>query len=777
MMLRMLKNDLKRNKIITATLCSFMILAAMLVSGAVSIILTLSGSMDTLLERSDAAHFAQLHAGEMEQADVDTFVSEHENLIKAQQTVELLGISGANIYIGGQAHSEADSLMENSFVRQNKQLDYLLDTNNEVLEVSDGEIAVPIYHMQRYDLHIGDQVRVENGEFHKDFTIVSFLRDSLMNPSMINSKRFLVSDGDWEILHKQLGEIEYMIEFQLYDTGKLQELETLFQDSGLPQKGTAMGYSLVKVINAMSDGVAASVIILIALLLTVIAALCLRFTMLTTIEEDYREIGVMKAMGISNGDIRKLYMVKYAVMSAAACTVGYLISLLAQNIFTANISLYMGSGKQSVWNKLLPIIGAGIVFGAIIVFCMVVLRRFRHISALEALRFGMARDKRERLGKHTLSGSRITNVNLFLGLKEVSDRFRVYGLLCFVFILCSFLMIVPINFLNTLQSPNFIAYMGAGKCDLRLDLQHTPDIIARYAEAEEYLKKDSDVQKYAALFTCSFKVQDDAGEYESMKIEIGDFTKFPLEYTLGSAPQNENEIALSAMNAEEYDKKPGDSLTLLVGNEERQMTVCGIYQDVTNGGKTAKALLPVDLQQTIWFTVNIDLQPGVSLEEKRQEYSEMFYPVKVTDVKEYIYQTLGGVIDQLGLVIKLAFLLAVMVAALITAMFFRMLIAKEARQIAIMKSMGFTVFDIMKQYFTRAVLILISGTIIGTLTANLLGEKLAGLLISGVSQMRFVIDPFYTCILCPIALILTVTVTISFSRRTIRDIDVMLAAE
>lgn len=797
MMTRMLKNDLKRNRMITVILCVFIILAAMLVSGAISIILTLLGSMDTLLERADTAHFAQLHAGSIEQREFDDFVRENNQLIRAQQTVELLGIDGANIYINNQTHSEADSLMENSFVRQNEQFDYLLDTDNQVLQVSDGEIAVPIYHMQRYDLQLGDKIWVADKEFQKEFTIVAFLRDSLMNPSVINSKRFLVSDKDWELLQGRLGEIEYMIEFQLHDPSRQSELETLYQDAGLPQKGTAMGYSLVKVINGMSDGVAASVIVLIAVLLLLIAALCLRFTMLTTIEEDYREIGVMKAIGIGGQDIRKLYMAKYVVMSALACVLGYLLSLLAQNLFTANISLYMGTGKQTVWTRLPPIFGAGIVFTAITNFCMVVLRRFRRISALEALRSGMVPVQSAKLGRRILPGtsssegsydggcpegytftrSRMKDVNLFLGVKEVFKNFRVYGLLCFVFILCSFLMIVPINFLSTLESPDFLTYMGAGKCDLRLDLQHTPDIIARYEKTEEYLQKDEDIQKYAALFTSSFKVLDNEGKYENMKVEVGDFSSFPLEYTYGTAPQRENEIALSSMNAEEYQKKPGDVLTLVVNNEERRLNVCGIYQDVTNGGKTAKALLPFDMDQVIWFTVNMDLKEGVSLEEKRQEYMEAFQPAKVTDIHEYIEQTLGGIMEQLRLVVKFAFALAVAVSVLITAMFFKMLITKEARQVAIMKSMGFTVGNVWKQYLSRAILILIAGTILGTLTANLLGEKLAGLLVSGISHMRFVINPLYTCFLCPLTLILAVTVTITFSRQTIRRIRVMIAAE
>lgn len=774
---KMLRNDLKRNKLITVALFVFILLATMLVSGAVNIIFTLFGSMDTLLEESNAAHFAQLHAGTIRQAELDAFAKEHSELISSQQTVALLGISGDGIYLGDRGISEADSVMENSFVKQNSRFDFLLDTDNRIVQLSDGQVAVPIYHMQKYDLQIGDNVRIAQGGFQKEFTIAAFVRDSLMNPSMINSKRFLVSDGDWELLQSELGEIEYMIEFQLHDTARLNELETLYQDSALPQKGTAMGYSLVRVINGMSDGIAAAVIILIAILLMLIAALCLRFTMLTTIEEDYREIGVMKAIGISNGDIRKLYMVKYVVLAALACASGYLLSLLVGGAFTANITLYMGAANQTVWTRILPLLGAGVVFGAIALYCRLVLRRFRRITALEALRAGVITGTQTRLGKSRLSRSRFGDVNIFLGVNELLGHLSVYSLLCFVFMLCAFLMIVPLNLLNTLESPGFVAYMGAGQCDLRVDLQQTQDISTRFAQTEQYLRNDTDVERYSPLYTSSFKAQNTMGDYDNLKVEIGDFSIFPLEYTDGAAPQSENEIALSAMNAQEYQKKPGDTLTLIVGNEERELSVCGIYQDVTNGGKTAKARLPFDMEQVIWFTINIDLKEGVALTEKQQEYSAMFQPAKVTDVSEYVYQTLGGIIEQLRLVVKFTFVLALVIAAFITAMFFKMLMAKEAGQIAIMKSLGFTVKDIAKQYLTRALVTLTAGVLLGGWLASLLGEKLAGLLLSGISELQFVIHPLSVYFLCPVALIAAVTVTIILSNRTIRNISVLMVAE
>ena len=44
------------------------------------------------------------------------------------------------------------------------------------------------------------------------------------------------------------------------------------------------------------------------------------------------------------------------------------------------------------------------------------------------------------------------------------------------------------------------------------------------------------------------------GSEENIKIELGDHSIFPIQYTEGRAPAVENEIALSSLNADEMSK-------------------------------------------------------------------------------------------------------------------------------------------------------------------------------------------------------------------------------
>ena len=93
------------------------------------------------------------------------------------------------------------------------------------------------------------------------------------------------------------------------------------------------------------------------------------------------------------------------------------------------------------------------------------------------------------------------------------------------------------------------------------------------------------------------------GSEENLKIELGDHSIFPIEYSEGRAPAAEDEIALSTINADEMSKKVGDVITLVIEGKEKNLTVSGIYSDITNGGKTAKAVFTDNSADIMWSII------------------------------------------------------------------------------------------------------------------------------------------------------------------------------
>jgi putative ABC transport system permease protein len=279
---------------------------------------------------------------------------------------------------------------------------------------------------------------------------------------------------------------------------------------------------------------------------------------------------------------------------------------------------------------------------------------------------------------------------------------------------------------------------------------------------------DPDVAKLSPLVTSQFKVKERDGTLETLNIESGDFSLFPLDYVNGAAPQQENEIALSYLNAREMEKEIGDTVTLLIEGQEREMEVSGIYQDITNGGRTAKATVPYNPQSVLWYTVNLDLVPEANIKVKVLEYSQLFDPARVTDTASFVSQTVGNTVQQLKSVTTVTVAVGLAVSILITALFMMMLITKDSNQIAIMRSLGFSLRHIRTQYLSRALFLLVSGIVLGTLFSNTLGQQLVSVVLSllGASRIRFVIDPLQVYVMYPLLLMFTVAVTTILSTRT-----------
>jgi putative ABC transport system permease protein len=771
MLLKMLKKDFLRKKVITIAIFIFIMLSATLIASGANMFIDLSNSLNYIFEKSNAPHFVQYHAGEFNQADIDEWTL-NNGLVKSQQTSESINIHESNVYFKDNLTPEEAGVMEMGFVKQNDSFDFLLDLQSQVIHVAKGEIAVPIYYMQKEDMKIGDALRIQNDKVRLEFTVVSFIRDVQMNPSIVSSKRFVVSDSDFETLKKNFGVIEYQIGFQLYDLSQLGEFGNSYKLSSLPQKGPPIDYELLKTLNALTDGLIAAVIIFISFLLNIVALLCLRFTILATIEEDYKEIGVMKAIGILQPDIKRIYLSKYFVMAAGASVTGYILSLFLNKLFSANIMLYIGTAPKNIVQIMAPFLAASLIFFIVLFSCMLTLRRFNKITAVQALRLGNTGETYTGKSFFPLHKNNFFNVNIFLGLRDVLLRFRLYALLFLVFLICTFIIIVPINFLNTLQSPEFVAYMGLGSSDILIDLRQTDNIIERFEDMLTYIKNDADVERFSPLITCKFNVINTDGYEESLSVETGDFSVFPLEYLEGTAPIKDNEIALSYLSAGELGKSVGQNIQLIVDNQIKEMQVSGIYQDITDGGRTAKAPIPPDHETAAWYRVSLDVKTDI--DEKMDEYATAFFPAKITNIDGYLDQTFAGTTDQLKLLTMLAVVIAVIVAILITSLFLKMLIAKDVSQIVIMKSLGFSLQDVQLQYIIRALLILNTGIILGTVFSNTIGQNMIGAVLSmvGAPNIEFIINPLHAYILSPIGLIIIVTITTLLSIVSMKDFNI-----
>lgn len=743
---RMITNDIRKSKLITITTLAFVTAAAMLVSLAAILIVNLAGSIDAMMVQAKTPHFMQMHSGDLDMASLTAF-ADGQKKIEEWQVLEYLNIENSAIMLDDE--SLTNNVQDNGLSVQSGQFDYLLDLDGQVIEPKAGEVYVPLAYLKEGIAEIGGTLTI----YGYPLTIAGFLRDSQMNSTLSSSKRFLVNEQDYNAL-KDLGSVEFLIEYRLSDTKYISDFEAAYLSAGLPANGPAITYPLFRMINALSDGLMIGIILLVSLLVIAVAFLCIRFTLLAKIEEDYREIGVMKAIGLRLSDIKRLYMAKYSAIVALGCLLGFVLSFAFRGVLLENIRLYMGESGSDTLAFVLGLVGVLLVFIVITAYVSLILRRFRKISAASALRFGISQENKSGSNQFKLSGKSFLPVNFFLAVKDVLARKKQYITLLVVLVLATFILVLPLNIYNTISSDGFIRYMGIGQTDMLMNIQQIENMPVAIDNVIYALEQDADVSQYVALTTKAFTTTTADGVENRLRVELGDHSVFPVEYTSGKFPETDSEIALSVMQAEELEISVGDTIKIRSSSGEKTLTVCGIYSDITNGGKTVKASFTDNSADMMWCTISASFNDIASTDEKIQEYTQTFEFAKVAGIETYMEQVFGPTIRAVGTASRAAAVVALGITILIVLLFVRMLLAKDRHDVAILKAFGFTNKDIRIQYVTRCLLVLVIGVVLGMLLVNTLGSGLAGILISllGVSFFRFEVNLLVAYLLCPLSI-------------------------
>ncbi|AFA49993.1 ABC transporter permease [Acetobacterium woodii] len=756
LLLDLVQKDFKRNPAITAALVIFLTMSVLLMAGGLRVVGTLLSAYNGLNEKAKPPQYLQMHKGVYDHNAIENFVAEQAD-IREFITVKMLTINNANIRYRDETLENV--LMDNSFVVQNEGFDYLLNMDNEVASVNDGEIGVPVYYAETLGIKVGDVIILKAGDYTNTLKVSTLIRDAQMNVAMTSSKRFLISPADQAVLSQHMGEWEYEFEFLLSEGTSPAALEQAYMAADLPSNGVAITGSLLNLFNVFSYGLVAMIIMSISILLIVIAILCLSYVIQATMADEQTAIGEMKAMGFPGKIMVTLYQVKYLSLMAVAGVIGYLGAIPFGDYFSAAVVLYCGQGNRQELKWVLPLMGIVLLSGVVLWWCYRVIKKNLKKTVVELLKGAKQRSTE---GHYTLPLSGLKHPNLTIAMGELACKGKQYLVIFLVFVFSSFLILLPMNMNHSIQDSSFITYMGVGEADLRIDIQYSEAVIQQQEKALQVLQNDPDVEALAVYKNGYVEVQNEQGRGQNIRVESGDEAVFPLKYLDGRAPMSKSEMALSDLNASALGKKVGDDISVVYGGETMNFTVVGVYQDLTYGGKTAKAMIDFRNEDVEVYIMYIRLADGVDITSKTDQLRAALTDIKITPIKSFINQTLGGIVDNLSRVEVATLVMALLLNGVVTLMFLKLVMAREQGAIAIKKALGFSNRDIRIQLGIRVLTIQGLAILLGTLLANTLGERIFGMMLStmGASRITLLIQPVKAYLLCPGIQLMVVFITI-----------------
>ena len=488
MYLKLFKNDFKKNPGKQLILLLFMSLSVTLAVSVFLMLVQLFASISSMYETAKPPHFLQMHKGEIKQEAIDEFNESYPG-IEHWQTVSMINMSGDEITVIPKESQEnftlEDCRLDISFVKQNEKYDVLLNQERNVLHIEKGEIGVPVILLEQYSIAIGDEICLKGENVEKYFEVTEYVYDGQMNSTLCSSTRFLISDEDFEELFEKAGETEYLIEAYFEDSAMAADYQTAYEqsDKKLPKDGQAVTYTMIFLLSAMTDIVMAMVFLLVGILLIIVAMICLRYTILAKVEEDMKEIGTMKAMGIPMKGIRNLYISEIRVLMAVGCVIGYGVALFAVTFLTGHMSRTFGKHQPGIGIYITAIGIAILVYGVIILFAKRVLGRLRKVTVVDTLvtEKGFAKNYKIKDGIHK---SLKLPTNLLIGLYEARNG---YGIIFALLMIVSLLVTIPYRMIQTIEEKEFITYMGSAVYDVLVEVEQGESLEERKQAAEQLL--------------------------------------------------------------------------------------------------------------------------------------------------------------------------------------------------------------------------------------------------------------------------------------------------
>ena len=769
MYLSILKKDLKRKKAMNMILLLFIILATMFVSSSVNNIINVTTALDNYFEMANVPDYLVATMNKNLSVDIDETVGS-ASAVDCYAMESILFLSSDNFIF------EDEDIVINggtNLVQSDIWMNYFLSDGSILETVKPGEFYMTEGKADALGVDVGDRLTIELNGVSREFVLADKIKDALFGSNQLSITRYIISEEDFECFLSAENTEEYyggtLVYLYSSDMEKVStQIKPIVDNSIRTMDRAFMEFCYIL------DMIVVGVLIVVSIILIAIAFVVLRFTISFTLSEEFREIGVMKAIGIGNFRIRGLYLVKYMGLSVIGATIGFALSFPFGEMLMSVSSQSIIVGNQSP--ILINIFCTVLVIAVILLFCYECTDRVKKMTPIDAIRNGQTGERFRKKSLMSLGKSKLS-VTSFLALNDIASSPKRYGIISLTFFLCLSLLLILSATVSTMNSDSLATTFGWADCDIYIDskigaeciLEDGHEKLEKHLNNMEQTLTQNDIPAKCYQETM-FNLPVAFGENESnICIYQGTGTTMDMyEYTAGTVPQNTDEIAITRIAADKLNANIGDTVTIKTIDGDKEYMITGFFQSMNTQGSGirlhsdeyinyAQATGYVNTQ--ILFTDNPDRE---EINWRMEEIQRIFPEYENIETCAETIKDMIGVADTLASVKSLIVILAIILAALITVLMERSFIAKEQGEIALMKAVGTRNGKIYAYHALRFLFVGIITVFIGEMFAM----PLTHLCIDPIFKMMgmelavdYVINPVEMYLIFPIVILATTTVS------------------
>lgn len=760
---RILKKDLKRKKTMNIILLLFVILCSMFAAAAVNNIIAVTGGIEHYFDAADVPDVSVRMINSREN-DLGEKIGELA-CVKEIRTEHWLCVSSSKYF----RHNgkELDNFTNAAYLLSDSEMAVnYFDENNHIIEsVDKGCFYASAPFLQDIDIKEGDEVELDVGNRHLTLKFMGRFKGALFSTENSNPPYLIMNSADYDYLSTdEAAHIMNCGQFCV-NTSEVDEIRELAKNYGGAYVNTREESKSIYLYDMLS----AYVLMIISTVLMFTAFVVLRFTIGFTVSEEFREIGVMKAVGIGNGSIRSLYIVKYLAIAVVGTLIGYFCSVPLGDMMLKTVSENIVLSSES--GILMGLLSSAAVVILILLFCYGCTRSVNKLSPIDVVRNGQTGERFQKKSLLHLGRSKLPQA-AFLSVNDVLSSPRQFSIMIVVFTLCILLMTIMSNFALTLKSEKLLRFFDVPSSEAHImDSEILREVIVDQSTHKQTI---TDTEKLLAdngmpgkcTMTISEQLEASHGDktakiiFYAMKGETND----TLYVDKGSAPQKTDEIAVTVSTLDDLDAEIGDRVTAVINEKKYEFIITGTYSSFISHA----AFLYEDFNlghlpahNVMGLQIHFDGSPDrAQINKNIEKLKSLFDTDKVYSTSDFI-KNFTGMSDTLNAIKQMMMIITVIVTALIVILMERSFIFKEKSEIALMKAVGIDNGSIILQHSLRFVTVSVIACIVSSAVLMPISNVMmnwVGNMVGDISGLKCDFDPLEIFVICPAILIGTTVI-------------------
>lgn len=800
MFFKMLKKDLKNDIGLNIMLFLFISISAVLSVASLMIIYLF---FMPYTRTFDACNTSQIvYAISTMDTLTDEIVPKYTEYIKNFDCVESviveesLKVLPTQIDVENFDESSMDTFFEGKYCieKQEQGHNLIVDNDDKSFVLRSGEVAISEYFADTTGAGPRDHIYIttDMGNVYQ-FEVAHIYKEVYIS----SASRLIVSDADYEFIKGESGYYGTKYEINLVEGEKGMEFFQVIANDrkkaseaddtdrlkiqsnylALPAEDDLFYYD-----TAIVEFIVMVFTVLAAVFMLIIILMTIRFSLISAIENEKKELGMIKAIGADTLGFRWLFAAKYIGFAV----VGVAIGIIA-GIPTGRLAIKLFS-RGRIGPTGLETLGIALVAGvgllaSIVGFTIIVLRSINKISVMEVIHGLDLGESYSKLGRLHISGSKLP-VELYLAVSDIRNKFRKYLFLIIAYILAFLIVLCTVNLRDTVMGHDFMKILH-----LTMQLDFWPDFDEELSRV--YLEKTGGGEAfyqcinnelseagipagYRYDYSCYGSMVDSKGNVIDIDMIFGDYDVNKFNYHQGVAPKLSNELAISYYTAKNRNINIGDIIEIeyndcsdingSVRTKKKEKFVVTGFFDLMESISGCTTIMSNEFENGKGDGVRILEMYIDAPESEKADYvakiKELYGENNIKAGKEMDEILMGEYDHILSIVRNVLSMVAIFVIVLITALYSKILLAGESSEIALLKCMGFSDGSIRKWQMLRGVLLVLISGIIAYAIHLIIGNHFINFVFNflQLSGFRYVMKPVVTFLIIPVVIMASILI-------------------